>query len=150
MKFTRLLAVTAVAATTATMAIPDEATIGARQGQFKLFSHNLGVLGGMAQGRMDYDAEVAQTAADNLFHLSRHDQSRLWPEGTDTMSVEGTRALPAIWEDFDDFAAKFTSFQEAAVATQAVAGDGLDAMRGALGPLGAACGACHDTYREAR
>ena len=55
--------------------------IEARQGQFKLYGHNIAVLGGMAQGRMDYDAEMAQTAADNLFHLTRHDQSRLWPEG---------------------------------------------------------------------
>lgn len=150
MTFSRLLAVTVVAATTATMAIPDEAAIGARQGQFKLFAHNLGVLGGMAQGRMDYDAGMAQTAADNLFHLTRHDQARLWPEGSDSASMEGTRALPVIWEDFDDFASKFSALQEAAVATQAVAGDGLEAMRPAVGPLAAACGACHDTYRAPR
>lgn len=144
----RLLAAAAILATSATMAIPDEAAIGARQGQFKLFAHNLGVLGGMAQGRVDYDADAAQTAADNLFHLTRHDQARLWPEGSDSMSVDGTRAMPQIWDDFDDFVAKFVALQTAAVNTQSVAGDGLDALRGAVGPMAATCGACHDSYRE--
>ncbi|MDD7971254.1 c-type cytochrome [Roseinatronobacter alkalisoli] len=118
-----------------------------RQGQFNLFVHNFALLGGMAQGRVDYDAELAQTAADNLFHVTRHNQSRLWPEGTDAESVEGTRALPAIWENLDDFMVKFAGLQDAAEGAQAVAGDGLDALRPAVGALGAACQACHQTYR---
>lgn len=118
-----------------------------RQGQFNLIVHNFAVLGGMAQGRVDYDADLAQTAADNLFHITRHDQSRLWPEGTDSGSVDGTRALPAIWENLDDFVAKFGALQDAAEAVQAVAGDGMDALRPAVGALGAACQACHQTYR---
>ena len=43
---------------------------------------------------MDYDAGMAQTAADNLFHVTRHDQSRLWPEGTDSATMMETRAKP--------------------------------------------------------
>ena len=124
--------------------------VDARQSQFTLYSFNLSVLGGMAQGQVDYDAEAAQTAADNLYHLTRHDQGRMWPEGTDTASIDGTRALPDIWEDFDDFLAKFTDAQDAAEAMQAAAGDGLDALRPAVGQLAGACAACHDDYRAER
>ncbi|MGP9790006.1 c-type cytochrome [Roseinatronobacter sp. NSM] len=134
-----------------TLALPamaqDHPEIGQRQGQFNLIVHNFAVLGGMAQGRVDYDAALAQTAADNLFHVTRHDQSRLWPEGTDAQSVEGTRALPAIWENLDDFVGKFVALQTAAENVQAVAGDGLDTLRPAVGALGGTCQACHQTYR---
>lgn len=145
---------TALGATllTAAMALPalaqDNPAVGARQGQFKIYAFNFGVLGGMAQGRMDYDAAMAQTAADNLFHVTRLDQSRAWPEGTDSMSIDGTRANPAIWENLDDFTAKYVALQTAVEALQAAAGTGLDGMRAAVGPVGAACQACHQAYRD--
>lgn len=125
----------------------EDPAVAARQGQFKLFAHNFGVLGGMAQGRMEYDAAMAQTAADNLFHLTRVDQGRLWPEGTDNFSTDGTRAKPEIWENLDDFVAKFVALQGAAEALQAVAGSGLEEMRAAVGPMGGTCQACHQSYR---
>ncbi len=148
MKFKTILGTFALGAMLATPVIADEdPAIEARQGQFKLFSHNFAVVGGMAQGRMEYDAEMAQTAADNLYHLTRVDQGRLWPEGTDTESVEGTRALPSIWEDLDDFVAKFVALQEAAENLQAVAGEGLDEMRAGVGQVGQTCQACHEANR---
>ncbi|MFN4056829.1 MAG: c-type cytochrome [Roseinatronobacter sp.] len=126
----------------------DNPAVGARQGQFKIYLHNFSTLGGMAQGRIDYDAAAAQTAADNLFHITRLDQISMWPAGTDSMSVDGTRAKPEIWENLDDFVAKYVALQTAIEGLQAVAGAGLDAMRGAVGPVGAACQACHQAYRE--
>lgn len=149
MRLTSTLGTVALTLALALPALADEnPAIEQRQGQFKLFVHNFGLMGGMAQGRMDYDADMAQTAADNLFHLTRHDQSRLWPEGTDSMSVDGTRASPAIWDDLDDFVTKFSALQDAAESLQAVAGDGLDAMRAGFGPVGQACQACHESYRD--
>lgn len=149
MAFSRLVGGSALALLIAVPAIAQEnPAIAQRQGQFQLYLHNLAVLGGMAQGRMDYDAAMAQTAADNLFHITRHDQSRLWPEGTDSASVMETRAKPEIWENLDDFTAKFVDLQDAAVSLQTVAGDGLDALRPAVGALGGTCGACHEVYRE--
>lgn len=149
MKFKTAMGTIALSVALALPAIANEdPAIEQRQGQFKLFVHNFGLLGGMAQGRMDYDADMAQTAADNLFHLTRHDQSRLWPEGTDSMSVDGTRANPAIWDNLDDFVMKFTALQSAAVDLQDVAGNGLDEMRAGFGPVGQACQACHEEYRD--
>lgn len=147
--FSRTIAAVALGTLVTIPALADQnPAIEQRQGQFKLYAHNFAVLGGMAQGRMDYDAAMAQTAADNLFHLTRHDQGRLWPEGTDSVSADGTRANPAIWDNLDDFVGKFVALQEAAEALQAVAGDGLDEMRAGVGRVGGTCQACHEAYRD--
>jgi cytochrome c556 len=63
------------------------------------------------------------------------------------MSLIGTRALPEIWENLADFQEKYGALGAAATGLAEVAGDGLDPMRAAFGPVGAACGACHDSYQ---
>ncbi|MBF9047364.1 cytochrome c [Rhodobacterales bacterium LSUCC0031] len=133
--------------TTASFAQDVPAAVEARQGQFKLMALNVGVLGNMARGNTAYDANQATAAAANLVAVSMLDQSFHWPEGTDEMSIEGTRALPAIWENTADFGMKWQAFGAAATGLAAEAGNGLDAMRAALGPVGGTCGACHDAYR---
>lgn len=133
--------------TTASFAQDVPAAVEARQGQFKLMALNVGVLGNMARGNTVYDANQATAAAANLVAVSMLDQSFHWPEGTDEMSIEGTRALPAIWENTADFGMKWQAFGAAATGLAAEAGNGLDAMRAALGPVGGTCGACHDAYR---
>ena len=145
----RLFSAILLSAALASPALADEnPAVEQRQGQFKLYVHNFGLMGAMAQGRIDYDAEAAQTAATNLYHVTRHDQSRLWPEGTDSFSIDGTRANPAIWENLDDFVEKFTAMQTAVEALQSVAGDGLPEMQAAFGPVGQSCQACHEAYRD--
>jgi cytochrome c556 len=122
-------------------------TVAARQSQFKLLAFNIGPLVGMTQGNIPYDAAMAQAAADNLVAIASLDQSRMWPEGTDNMAMEGTRALPAIWDDLEDFATKLEALRSAAGAMQVAAGQDLDALRAALGPVGGACSACHEANR---
>lgn len=119
----------------------------ARQSHMKLYAFNLGVLGGMAQDKIEYNAEMAQTAADNLAALAAVDQSRYWVEGSDN-SVEGSRTLPAVWENMDDFMSKGNDLATASVALAAAAGTDLAALKEAFGPVGGACGACHREYRQ--
>jgi cytochrome c556 len=119
----------------------------ARQGQFNIMALNLGVLGGMARGNMDYDAATAQAAADNLVAVSQIAQSFNWPEGSDNMSIDATRALPAIWDNLDDVVAKWEAFGTEAAALAAVAGTGAEALGPALGAVGGTCQACHEAYR---
>ncbi|MEJ6394887.1 cytochrome c [Gymnodinialimonas sp. 2305UL16-5] len=121
--------------------------VSARQGQFQLMGLNIGVLGQMARGNTEYDAEAAQAAADNLLAISQINQMFHWPEGTDTESIEGTRALPAIWEEGSTVLDIWADYGAAAETLAGAAGQGLDEMRAALGPVGAACGSCHDDYR---
>jgi cytochrome c556 len=141
------LAAVLVLAPAASLAQDYENQIAARQGQFKIMAVNLGVLGGMARGNMDYDAGLAETAAENLVTISRIDQSFHWPEGSDNMALDTTRAQPTIWDDFDDFAAKWGDFGTAAEALVEVAGDGREALGPAVGELGGTCKACHEAHR---
>lgn len=127
-----------------------DANIVARKSQMTLLAYNLGVLGGMAQGRVAYDAAVAADAAMALDHAARVGSARMWPAGTDTMAMDGTRALPAIWENMSDFGARWGGLQSATAAMATAAGTDLASLQGAMGALGASCGGCHQTYREAQ
>lgn len=142
------VALAALVSGTAVYAQNDfSAQLKARQGQMRIIAINLGLLGGMAQGRIDYDAEAAQKAADSLVAVSGINQEPLWPAGTDMMSVDGTKAEPAVWDQNADFLSKWADFGTAAEAMQAAAGTGQAALGPAMGQLGGACKACHDTYR---
>ncbi|WP_292293779.1 cytochrome c [Marivita sp.] len=123
------------------------AQLKARQGQFRIMAINLGILGGMAQGKIDYDAEAAQAAADSLVGVSMIQQPPMWPEGSDNMSIDGTRAQPTIWEDKVDFLSKWEDLGTAAAGIQTAASGGVEALGPAMGQIGGACKACHDTHR---
>ena len=154
MMLTRVLATTGMAACLLSgMAFAaghsgPPAEVKARLGIMNNYSLNLGILGDMAKGTTDYNAEVAAVAAANLAAFSGTDQSLLWPADSDTMSIDGTRALPKIWESMADFNAKAGDLNTAAMALAAVAGTDLAGLQGAMGGVGGACGACHKAYRE--
>ncbi|MFP7673191.1 c-type cytochrome [Marivita sp. S0852] len=121
--------------------------VKARQGQFRIMSINLGILGSMAKGEIEYDAEAAQAAADTLVAVSTIQQAPLWPEGSDDMSLDGTRAQTTIWDENADFLSKWADFGTGAVALQAAAGGGQAALAPAMGQIGGSCKACHDKHR---
>lgn len=153
MKLTKTaLAATMALATLATGALAQDRNpaVGARQGHMQVMQLNLGILGNMARGNTEYDAAVAQAAADNLVAMGTVSQRFYWPPGTDTENYEGTRALPALWENQALVFEIGGRYSPAAEALAAAAGQGLDAMRGAVGPVGAVCGDCHEAFREER
>ncbi|GGL80040.1 c-type cytochrome [Wenxinia marina] len=127
---------------------PLEAAVEARQSHMELQGMMVGVLGGMARGNMEYDAETAQAAADNLAALASMSHRFYWPEGTAAGEIEDSRALPAIWENPEEFQAHVDQLDEAAAGLVQVAGDGLEAMQAGLGPVGQACGSCHEDFRQ--
>ncbi|MGH1413159.1 MAG: c-type cytochrome [Pelagimonas sp.] len=142
-----VLASLATTAFTATAMADVPQAVKARQGQFNIMALNLGILGGMAKGQVEYDAEAAQAAADALVAVSMINQAPMWPAGTDNMSIEGTRALPAMWDNVEDAMGNWAAFGEAAKAMQAAAGMGKDKIGPNMGKLGGSCKGCHDTYR---
>ena len=125
-----------------------ERAINARQAHMTLYAHNLGPLGAMAQDQMPYDAEMAAMAAQNLAALAALSQAGYWVEDSDSDFVEETRALPAIWEDMDGVMAEAQKLQEATAALAEVAGNDLESLKAAFGPVGQACGSCHRSYRQ--
>ncbi|MCU0908688.1 MAG: cytochrome c [Rhodobacteraceae bacterium] len=142
----------AVLAACAVMALPVAAqqdpiqnAIGARKAHMQLYAHNLGVVGAMAQGAIPYDAVAAARAAANLDALAGIDETTYWP--AESLGIEGTRALPVIQETYDDYLLKQDGLKAATAALVTAAGTDLAALQAAMGALGGACGACHQTYR---
>ncbi len=142
-----ILLATLIAAPTLAFAGPAEDTVAARQGYYKLLGANMAVFAGMAKGDIEYDAAVAQTAADNMVTLTKYNLTHLYAPGTSSDDVKGARALPKIWSDFPGVQAKGADFVAAVNDMDAAAGQGKDAMVAALGKLGGTCKGCHTTYR---
>lgn len=145
------LAVTGIAISGGHASKDIENAVKARKAQMQLYSFNLGLLGGMARGQIDYDADAAKAAASNLAALANLDQSRLWVPGSDTESFgDGTRALPKIWTADSKAGEIGAALASASVEFAAAAGEGLESLRAGIGPVGKSCGDCHDTYRQPR
>ena len=119
----------------------------ARIGEMYVLAINLGVLGAMAKGEAEYDAALATSAANSIAAVSQIDQMLLWPEGSDDMESGHGRALPAIWDNLDDFQNKFGDLATAAAAMQGAAGESAAAIGAAMGGLGGSCQGCHKAYR---
>ena len=96
------------------------------------------------------DLAAIRTAAARIDEIAG--RSAGWfPPGTGPSDLPRTRALPAIWEQPEDFAARSRDFSEAARTLRNASEKGdLEASAAAFLRLGRTCGACHDTYRADR
>lgn len=157
MRFNRKLTVSVAAvAVVGTIAIAGghagNPAVTARNAHMQLYSHNLGILGDMAKGEAEYNADLAQAAADNLAALATFNQMSYWVPGTSNAELgDETRALPAGFDpaNLEDVIAKSTAMAEAALAMKEAAGS-LEGIQASIGGVGEACGACHKAYRAPR
>lgn len=157
MTFKHLLGTAAVLAATAGIALAGghggNPAVKARKAHMQLYAFNLGVLGAMAKGETEYNADAAKAAADNLATMTGLSHRNYWPQGSSTDDLgEETRALPALWEEggFAKAGEIGGALNEAAVNLAAVAGDGQEAIGPALGAVGQQCGACHKAFQQPR
>jgi len=130
---------------TAVYAQTADRAIKYRQGIMSAQGWHMGILGGMAKGTRPYDKDLAQKSAmfvDQLMLM--HNEGFI--QGSDKGAP--TRAKPEIWTQ----RAKFDKYaQDAKVETAklaANAGNGLDALRSSIGPVGRACSNCHDDFQN--
>ena len=122
-------------------AAADEGAVDYRQ-------HTLQATGGHMQAAVD----ILRQKVPHSEHMAIHANAiadmaeiipTLFPEGS-----QGGDALPAIWEEPDDFAQRLTDLQSAAAAFKAAASSGDSGAIGeAFQGLGQACKNCHDNYR---
>jgi len=131
---------------------PHDKAIEARQAMFKLYSYHVGILSGMAKGKIEYDAAIAAEVAKNLDAAANLGQSTFWPAGSDSENSDNAknRALPEIWETFPAITEKADDLKAATAVLAANAGNGLDALKAGMGDVGASCKGCHDDYRAER
>jgi len=127
----------------------NQKAIKARQGEMQLRAFNAGPLFGMAKGQIDYDAELAGKLAGNLKVMLDLDNGRAWAPGSHNEAYPGeTTALPKIWDTYPEIGKYGKQYKEAVNALAAAAGNGVDALKGAVGDLGKSCKGCHDEFRE--
>ena len=115
---------------------PEEA-VAMRQA---LMKEDGGILKGSADLTGDAAVAALQTILTNYTHIPA-----LFPEGS---IVGDSKALPAIWENWDGFNAILESGKTAATSgiAAAQAGDAAG-YAAALKSLGGTCGQCHEAFR---
>lgn len=129
------------------LANPEKA-IGARKSQMQLYAFHLGLLGGMAKGTVEYDAAAAKAAADNIAALATMNTMAMWPQGSDATAMgDKTRAKLEAWTTWPAIGEESKKMAKASADLAAAAGNGLDALKAAMGPVGGSCKSCHETYR---
>jgi len=144
------LALTTVLGSGTIVAADTEQILEARQAFMQVFSFNLSLVGDMAKGKSEYDAEIAANAAQNLLALSKMNNDPMWPQGTskdDPGLAEKTRALPKIWASYPEFSEKHADLTEAMEQFVNVAGKDLASLRGGMKAVGEGCKGCHENFR---
>lgn len=120
--------------------------LAASEGEVDYRHHTMEAVGGHMQAMVD----ILKQSVPHSAHMTLHANAMadlatiartLFPAGS-----EGGDALPAIWENPDDFATRLTAFDEAAAALKAAAASGAG-VGPAIQNLGQACKGCHDNYR---
>ena len=117
-----------------------------RQSVFSLMGSNMGPLGGMAKGKVAFDAEKVAKHAQRINQLSLMiaDYTRT---DTSTHKVK-TEALDKIWQQPTDFAKRIENLTLASANLQKAALNGNEgAIKKAIGGVGKTCGGCHDDFK---
>lgn len=128
----------------AQFAKPEDA-IKYRKAAFTVMARHFGIVAGMANGKIPFDAKVAAENAEIATLVSRLPYAG-FVEGSDKGE---TKAEPKIWAEMDKFRAAASKMQEEMGKLNVAAkGGNLDAIKAAVGDTGKSCKACHDNYRK--
>lgn len=126
---------------------PEDA-IKYRQSAFTVMAGSLGRVGAMAQGRVPFDAKVAAEHANIVATVAALPFTG-FVEGSDKGMPH--RAKPEIWRESAKFkAAADKMIVEVGKLDAAAKAGNLDAIKAAMGGVGASCKACHDDFRAER
>ena len=98
------------------------------------------VLARMSQEKIEFGKSLAESARLNLLKLVASTPVIFEDDGLPINS----EALPAIWQNWDDFVSKSEDLE---FVLEGVDTSTLIDLRSSLGNVGAACGSCHQKYR---
>lgn len=140
--------VVATASGTALAVDEPENIIDYRKATMHALGAHISMLSAVAKNEVSFSDEASGHA--HAIHEMSTNMARLFPEGTGQGDTdEDSDALPAIWENPDDFEAAIQSLQDESAKMVEVADGGDPAafarQLGALGKQG--CGNCHDDFR---
>jgi len=123
-----------------------EAAIEYRQNALSLMHKNFAVMGDMIKGDIEYDDEIFVARAEDFAKLASIPWVAFSVEGA--MPGENTDALPAIWDNWDDFQERANEFQTHADQLADVAIGARDQAKDAFMTVAQSCKGCHDNYRD--
>ncbi|MFM7002050.1 MAG: c-type cytochrome [Limnohabitans sp.] len=128
----------------AQFAKPEDAVKYRKSSLFVMQQHWARV-GAMAQGRVPFDAKVAQDNMEVVSTLAKLP----WAAFTEGTDKGDTRAKPEIWKESAKFKEAADKFQAEVVKLNAAAKTGnLDNLKAAFGSAAPTCKACHDNFRK--
>lgn len=120
-----------------------EDAIKYRQSALFVMAQHFGRVGAMANGKIPFDAKVAEQNADIVAKMAK------LPWAGFEAAHEGGKAKPEVWKEqakFKDLAEKMQA-ETVKLAAAAKTGD-VDKLKAAFGPTAASCKACHDDFRS--
>jgi cytochrome c556 len=116
-----------------------------RQAAMTLQGKYFGPLGGMAQGKVPYNGEVAARNAVYLEALSQMP----WDGFDAATAKEKSRSLPSVFTETAKFKKAADDMQAAAKKLASVSKARDEAgTKAAIGAVGKTCGECHDAFRQ--
>jgi cytochrome c556 len=132
------------AASASAQAKPD-VLVKQRQAGMTLIAKYFGPLGGMAAGRVPFNATVVARNAGYLEVLSQLP----WDGFDASTSGEKSSALPAVYSDSAKFKQAGEDMKTAFTKLAAAAKGGNEGdIKAAIGATGKTCAACHDNFRQ--
>ena len=138
------IALGAVTGAALAQAKPD-VLVKQRQAAMTLIGKYFGPLGGMAQGKVPFNAQLVQRNADYLAVLSQMP----WDGFDSSTAGVKSRAKPELFKETQKVKELIDRLQGEVKKLQTVAKSGDEAaVKAQIAAVGKACGACHDAYRE--
>lgn len=141
-----VLASSLSAAVQATAFTDADKAVEYRQGAFQLMYENFSFMADMVRGDRDYDAEMFEQRAQAFHHMTYVPWDGFRHAGAE-YSGDGD-ALPALWENWDEFTDNSEQLQKDAKALADVAAEhDMSAIRDQFMSTARNCKQCHDNYR---
>ena len=118
-----------------------------RQKAFSVMQNNFAYMGDMIKGDMPFDLAIFTERAEVFANMTAVPWSGFSHEGA--MPGNNTDALPAIWDNWDDFQERSEQLQADARNLLAAAESGDQGeIRGAFMTAAKNCKGCHDQYKD--
>ncbi|HAR32023.1 MAG TPA: cytochrome C [Gammaproteobacteria bacterium] len=121
-------------------AFAAEGEVDYRQNVYKAIGGHMSAMADIVQQKVSHGSHMA-LHADAMADLAVMAKT-LFPAGS-----EGGDALPGVWANPDDFAARLGRFEEAAAALKTATASG-EGVLPAFQAVAQSCKGCHDEYRK--
>ena len=122
-----------------------EKTVKYRQSVYQVIVWNFGTIKDMAQGKRDFDAQLAARNANRIAQMSL----MLDDAYAEPSTAENSDAKALIWEDRQTFDQRLKDFQSEAARLAEVSKSGDKAVIvEQFTEMAGACKACHDRFKD--